>query len=89
MLRTLKAFSGKHSRNAATAVSKACCLKLNVSYPPEYGKNLPIVVRVHSGKGLLMDALRLAVIEESRREQRELRARLAALDAKLAAVDTP
>lgn len=36
-----------------------------------------------------MDALRLAVIEESRREQRELRARLAALDAKLAAVDAP
>lgn len=34
-----------------------------------------------------MDALRMAVLEESRREQRELRARLAALDAKLASVD--
>ncbi|WP_234835844.1 hypothetical protein [Sinorhizobium meliloti] len=34
-----------------------------------------------------MDALRLAAIEESKREQRELRARLAALDAKLADVD--
>lgn len=34
-----------------------------------------------------MDALRLAVIEESRREQSELRTRLAALDAKLAGVD--
>ncbi|RVG81325.1 hypothetical protein [Sinorhizobium meliloti] len=34
-----------------------------------------------------LDALRLAVIEESKREQSELRARLAALDAKLASVD--
>lgn len=34
-----------------------------------------------------LDALRLAVIEESKREQSELRARLAALDAKLARVD--
>ncbi|KQY78626.1 hypothetical protein ASD52_01910 [Ensifer sp. Root142] len=33
-----------------------------------------------------MDALRLAEIEESKREQRELRARLVALDAKLARV---
>lgn len=33
------------------------------------------------------DALRLAVIEEDRREQRELRARLAALDARLSTVD--
>lgn len=35
-----------------------------------------------------MDALRLAVIEESRREQKFLRARLASLDAKLAAFDS-
>ena len=34
-----------------------------------------------------MDALRLAVIEESKREQKQLRARLAALDAKLASID--
>lgn len=34
-----------------------------------------------------MDALRIAVLEESKREQRELRARLAALDAKLANAD--
>lgn len=34
-----------------------------------------------------MDALRVAVLEESKREQRELRARLAALDAKLADAD--
>ena len=34
-----------------------------------------------------MDALRLAVIEESKREQRELRARLAALDAQIASFD--
>lgn len=34
-----------------------------------------------------MDALRAAAIEESKREQRELRARLAALDAKLARVN--
>ncbi|WP_234834258.1 hypothetical protein [Sinorhizobium meliloti] len=34
-----------------------------------------------------MDALRRAAIEESKREQSELRARLAALDAKLARVD--
>ena len=34
-----------------------------------------------------MDALRLAVIEESKREQHELRARLASLDAMLASVD--
>lgn len=34
-----------------------------------------------------MDALRLAEIEESKREHKELRARLAALDAKLARVD--
>lgn len=33
------------------------------------------------------DAFRQAVIEEDRREQRELRARLAALDARLAMVD--
>lgn len=33
------------------------------------------------------DALRLAAIEEDRREQRELRARLVALDARLAMVD--
>lgn len=33
------------------------------------------------------DALRLAVIEEDRREQRELRTRLAALDARLATTD--
>jgi hypothetical protein len=33
------------------------------------------------------DALRLAVIEEDRREQRELRARLAALDERLSTVD--
>lgn len=33
------------------------------------------------------DVLRLAVIEEDRREQREIRARLAALDARLASVD--
>lgn len=33
------------------------------------------------------DALRLAVIEENRREQKDLRARLAALDARLASVD--
>lgn len=33
------------------------------------------------------DALRRAVIEENRREQQELRARLASLDARLAAVD--
>lgn len=34
-----------------------------------------------------MDALRAALIEESKREQRELRARLAALDEKIAAFD--
>lgn len=34
-----------------------------------------------------MDALRLAVIEESRIEQRELRARLASLDAMLSSID--
>ncbi len=34
-----------------------------------------------------MDALRLAVLEENRREQQELRARLAALDEILAAAD--
>jgi hypothetical protein len=34
-----------------------------------------------------MDALRRAAIEESKREQRELRARLAALDAELARID--
>lgn len=34
-----------------------------------------------------MDALRLAVFEESKREQQELRARLASLDAMLASVD--
>ena len=34
-----------------------------------------------------MDALRLAKIEETRREQRDLRARLAALDEMLASVD--
>lgn len=34
-----------------------------------------------------MDALRLAKIEETRREQKELRARLAALDEMLAGVD--
>lgn len=33
------------------------------------------------------DAIRQAVIEEDRREQREIRARLAALDARLASVD--
>lgn len=33
------------------------------------------------------DALRQAIIEEDRREQKELRARLAALDERLAAVD--
>ena len=33
------------------------------------------------------DALRRAVIEEQRREQKELRARLASLDARLSAVD--
>ncbi|POH32102.1 MULTISPECIES: hypothetical protein [Sinorhizobium] len=33
-----------------------------------------------------MDALRIAAIEESKREQREIRARLAVLDAKLAAI---
>lgn len=34
-----------------------------------------------------MDALRLAVIEEEYREQQEIRARLAALDARLASID--
>lgn len=34
-----------------------------------------------------MDALRLAVIEETKREQRELRARLATLDAQIASFD--